>query len=191
MNTKKRECIEYALHAYDTFWDYYKKTLDERNQLLNNYMIFVGIPVSIIGLFIEKSKNDIHIFSYIFVIFLLMIFILGVVIYNSYIIESCVSERYLKRIVCITNYLIQNYNQYCINVFEEAYNLNGLFLNKINSKWQRVNKSSILIIMNTGILIGIFLLLFNDIKWYLIILLSIFSILLHIIIFIFHNRDDK
>lgn len=31
MNSKEKDCIEYALHAYDIFWDYYKKTLDERN----------------------------------------------------------------------------------------------------------------------------------------------------------------
>lgn len=32
----EKNIIEYALHAYDTFWEYYKKTLDERNHILNN-----------------------------------------------------------------------------------------------------------------------------------------------------------
>ena len=48
----EKNIIDYALHAYDTFWEYYKKTLDERNHILNNYLIFVGIPISIIGFFI-------------------------------------------------------------------------------------------------------------------------------------------
>ena len=35
MEYREKDCIEYALHIYDTFWDYYKKTLDERNQIIN------------------------------------------------------------------------------------------------------------------------------------------------------------
>lgn len=36
----KKDIIEYALHAYDTFWEYYKKTLDERNQILRESFKF-------------------------------------------------------------------------------------------------------------------------------------------------------
>ena len=36
MKSKDKTCIEYALHAYDILWDYYKKTLDERNHILKN-----------------------------------------------------------------------------------------------------------------------------------------------------------
>lgn len=59
MERKEIESIEYALHVYDIFWDYYKKTLDERNQIINNYMAFVGIPITIVGLFIDKIKNNV------------------------------------------------------------------------------------------------------------------------------------
>lgn len=56
MKSKDRDCIEYALHAYDTFWNYYKKTLDERNKIINNYIIIIGVPVSVIGVVIERKK---------------------------------------------------------------------------------------------------------------------------------------
>lgn len=41
MESNEKESIEYALHVYDTFWDYYKKTLDERNQIINNYIVLL------------------------------------------------------------------------------------------------------------------------------------------------------
>lgn len=65
--SNKKETIEYALHAYDTFWEYYKKTLDERNHILNNYLVFVGIPTSIIGVFIKNIKNNLNNYKFIII----------------------------------------------------------------------------------------------------------------------------
>ena len=55
--TEKYPDIEYVLHIYDTIWDYYKKSLDERTQLFNNYIVFVGIPISAVGIIAERLRK--------------------------------------------------------------------------------------------------------------------------------------
>lgn len=185
MEPQKRECIEYALHAYDTFWSYYKKTLDERNQILNNYMVFVGVPISVTGLLIEKISHNISYYSSWFILAFTIILVLGIVIYESYITESFISERYLKQIKCITNHLVQNYDNLYKNVFKELYTLDALFLDSGASHKHRFRKSFIIVTINTGIIIGIFGLIFlKNIKWYYILFAIIISFFVHIMIFI-------
>lgn len=73
--------IEYVLHIYDTIWDYYKKTLDERTQILNNYIVFVGIPISVVGIIAERlGENIIYYFKEIICI-LFLIVLIGIVIF--------------------------------------------------------------------------------------------------------------
>ncbi len=187
--SNKNKSIEYALHAYDTYWDYYKKTLDERNQILNNYLLFVGIPISIVSIFIEKIKNHIDNYYNAIILFLSIILILGIVIYNSYVIESFVSQRYLNQIKYITEYLINNFDKDYNNIFKEAYKLDHLFLDENNSEKQRINKSFIIIIVNTMIMITVFLMIFrNGLKWCYIVLSFTVSIVIHSIIFIYQKQ---
>lgn len=183
-----KECIDYALHAYDIFWDYYKKTLDERNQIINNYMIFIGLPISLIAIFIENITDKITFFSGHFILFLLMFFILGIVIYNTYIIESYVSERYLNQLKHITNYLIQNYDEKYKNVFKETYNLQHLFLDNKNSLNQRTNKCFIIFIINTTILIYLFCFIFNSFNsWNTLFIPFVSSVLIHLTFYIYNK----
>ncbi len=194
METREKECIEYALHAYDVFWEYYKKTLDERNQILNNYMIFVGVPISVMGIIVEKIKNAI---SYYFgwIIFALVIILLfGIVIYNAYIVESFISERYLKQIKNITEYLIRHFDINYKKVFSEVYSLDNLFLNRKDSAKHRLRKSALVIIVNTmiiGSIISIISITYLDeIKWYCVFSALTLSFFIHRTIFIYHKRYE-
>lgn len=155
----EKDTIEYALHAYDTFWEYYKRTLDERNNILNNYMVFVGIPISIIGVFIENIKTNFSSYRNIIVLLLSIIFVLGIIIYSTYIIESLVSQRYLQKIAHITHYLITHFDGEYHNVFNETYGLKNLFLDDTKSKTQRINKSFIIVVVNTISIIGLSLII--------------------------------
>lgn len=190
MKPYEKDSIEYALHIYDIYWDYYKKTLDERNQILNNYIIFVGIPSSIIGIMINKIMN--HIKDYFIWIALVFIFILvlGVIIYDTYVVESFISERYIKKINHVAKYLIENHDKKYKNVFSENYNLNDVLLDTRNSQIHRVGKSFIIIILNTMILVSIFCLFYVDsLKWYYIFLPLAGSVFVHMIIFKYRKKE--
>lgn len=187
----KKETIEYALHAYDTFWEYYKRTLDERNHILNNYLVFVGIPISIIGIFIENIKTNLNNYRFIIVLVLSIIYILGIVIFNTYIIKNIVSQRYLKKIRRITQYLITNFDKEYNNVFRETYGLEDLFLDNKNSQRQCINKSFIIIVVNTMVIIALFLLLLDILIWYKLLLSILVSVIIHVIIYFYHNRHIK
>lgn len=186
----EKDTIEYALHAYDTFWEYYKRTLDERNHILNNYLVFVGIPTSIIGVFIENIKNNLNNYRFIFILVLSIVYILGIVIYSTYVIESIVSQRYLKKINHITQYLITHFDTKYNNVFSESYELGDLFLDNKNSYKQRINKSFIIIIINT-ILIVLILLLFDVLIWCQLLLSIIISAITHFAICFYYNKQIK
>lgn len=185
----EKNTIEYALHAYDTFWEYYKRTLDERNHILNNYLAFVGIPTSIIGVFIENIKNNLNTYRFIIVLVLSIIYILGLVIYSTYVIENIVSQRYLKKINHITQYLIIHFDKKYNNVFLETYELGDLFLDYKNSQRQHINKSFIIIVVNTMIMIVLFLLIVNDLTWYRLLLSISISVIIHVVIYFYHNRQ--
>lgn len=184
------KCIEYALHSYDIFWDYYKKTLDERNQILNNYLLFIGIPISIVGIIVENKIAVISQYSLLIALVLIVILSLGIVIYDAYIVESFISERYLQQIRKITNYLILNYDNTYNNVFKKTYTLNHLFLNETASQTHRIRKSFVIVIINTVITVGIVcLIFFNYTRWYHILISFIISIFIHIIIFIYNKQS--
>ena len=185
----EKNTIEYALHAYDTFWEYYKRTLDERNHILNNYLAFVGIPTSIIGVFIENIKNNLNTYRFIIVLVLSIIYILGLVIYSTYVIENIVSQRYLKKINHITQYLIIHFDKKYNNVFLETYELGDLFLDYKNSQRQHINKSFIIIVVNTMIMIVLFLLIVDDLTWYRLLLSISISVIIHVVIYFYHNRQ--
>lgn len=189
MEVQEKDCIEYALHAYDTFWDYYKRTLDERNQILNNYIIVVGIPISLIGITIERLKDDISYCLDWIVLAFVVVLIFGIVIYNAYIVESFISERYLKKIEHITEYLMQHYDENYRGVFSEAYSLDKIFLDKNESQKHKLRKGFLVIIINTIIIIGIIYLKFlkQKIKYYIFwgVLVSLF---VHMVIFVYHWR---
>ena len=191
MKSKDKTCIEYALHAYDILWDYYKKTLDERNHILNNYIIVVGIPISIIGIVIEKIKRNIIFYSDWIFLALIVILLFGIVIYDAYVVESFISERCLKQIKHITQYLTQHYDNSYGKVFSEAYSLDKIFLNREQSPKHRLKKSFLVIISNTVIIISMFYIRFlNKTKWYYILIAFAISIFIHMAIFIYHERKE-
>lgn len=118
-----------------------------------------------------------------------IIFVLGLIIYNCYIVESFVSERYLKQITNITEYLIQNYDMYFNDVFKKSYDLRGVFLNKSQSQNHRLRKTAIIFVINTSIIISLyFLVCLKNFKWYYILLVIIISFMTHFAIFIYHKR---
>lgn len=188
MKKKDKICIDYALHAYDIFWDYYKKTLDERNKIINNYIVFVGIPISIIGIVYEKIKDIISAYSELIAWGFVFIFLFGIVFYEAYVVESIVSEKYLCKIEEITQFLIQNYDKKFRNVFSNTYSLDNLFLNSKKSQRHKLRKSFIFIVVNTSIFICIAFLFQNKVKSFSAIMFAIFSILIHIAIFMKHKR---
>lgn len=187
----EKDTIKYALHAYDTFWEYYKRTLDERHHILNNYLVFVGIPTSIVGFFMENIKTNLNNYRFIIVLVLLIIYILGIVIFSTYVIENIVSQRYLKKIHHITQYLITHFDKKYNKVFKETYGLEDLFLDNENSQRQRVNKSFIIIVVNTIIIIALFLLLLDILIWYQLLLSIFISVIIHVVIYSYYNRQIK
>ncbi len=190
--SQEKECIEYALHIYDIYWDYYKKTIDERNQILNNYIVFVGIPISIMGILIESAGNIIEHYLYVVIFILIMILVLGLVIYSSYIVESFVSERYLKQIEKVTGYLTDNHDVSYGKVFSELYSLDDVFLSKKASQYQRIRKCAIIVIINTGILFSITYLCFEKyIKCYEFLAIGILSVVLHYLLFYYHKKVER
>lgn len=192
MEHREKDCIEYALHIYDTFWDYYKKTLDERNQIINSYMVFVGIPITIVGLFTDNIISNINNYNYWIMLVLVIILILGIVIFNAYIVESFISEKYLKRIKLITDYLQENFDSSYKKVFSKLYTLNDLFLNSKASQRHRLGKSSIIIVGNTALVVGIFCLTQKFVfRWYNIILSVFFSGFIHMCIFLYQKRANQ
>ncbi len=180
MESREEKCIEFALHAYDTFWNYYKKTLDERNQILNSYIIFVGIPVSVVGIYIDKIKDNISDYTNWFVFALVIILFLGIIIFDAYIVESFISEKYLHKIKQIVEYLEINYDSKYNEVFNKVYTLDGLFLNNRNSQKHRLRKSAIIFVINTVIISGIFCLISKiNLGWCSTIISFFLSIFIH------------
>lgn len=109
-----------------------------------------------------------------------IILILGIVIFNTYIVESFISEKYLSKIKHITDYLQKNYDDSYKNVFGKLYNLNDLFLDSKASQRHRLRKSVIIIVVNTGLIISIYCLIQKCVfKWYNIILCILISIFIH------------
>ena len=152
-------------------------------------MIFVGIPIAVIGIIIEKKDFNLHFYSNWFILALTIILLLGIIIYDAFIVESFVSERYLKQIRNITEYLKQNYDNTYEKVFSRSYDLNNIFLNNKDSQKQRIRKSLIIFIINTAIITGIICLCFIDYaEWYFIFLSFPISLLIHISIFIYHKQ---
>ena len=151
--------IEYVLHIYDTIWDYYKKTLDERTQLLNNYIVFVGIPISAVGIIAERLGENIANFIQEIIGILILILLIGIVIFLMYIKESAVSRKYLTRIEVITDFLIERYDSDSDGLFSRLYGLDDLFHPETTAMNIRLGKGLILPIINSGILVGIFYLL--------------------------------
>lgn len=157
--TEKYPDIEYVLHIYDTIWDYYKKTLDERTQLLNNYIVFVGIPISAVGIIAERLGENIANFIQEIIGILILILLIGIVIFLMYIKESAVSRKYLTRIEVITDFLIERYDSDSDGLFSRLYGLDDLFHPDPMAMNIRLEKGLILPIINSGILVGIFYLL--------------------------------
>lgn len=168
-----------------------KKHYDERNKIINNYIIIIGVPVSVIGVVIERIKNKINLYTNWIALFLAIVLILGFIIYDAYIVESFVSEKYLDKINAITEYLQQNFDKKFKKVFSVVYSLDILFLNEKESQKHRLRKGFVIAIINTVIIIGInIFLLFNQVKSFCIVLSIIFSFFIHYGIFSCHKKKE-
>lgn len=186
--------IEYVLHIYDTIWDYYKKTLDERTQLLNNYIVFVGIPISAVGIIAERLGENIANFIQEIIGILILILLIGIVIFLMYIKESAVSRKYLTRIEVITDFLIEKYDSDSEGLFSRLYGLDDLFHPDPMAMNIRLEKGLILPIINSGILVGIFYLLttyhLNTVQMALIFVISL-AIQIIVFVVVYRTPDRR
>lgn len=186
--------IEYVLHIYDTIWDYYKKTLDERTQLLNNYIVFVGIPISAVGIIAERLGENIANFIQEIIGILILILLIGIVIFLMYIKESAVSRKYLTRIEVITDFLIEKYDSDSEGLFSRLYGLDDLFHPDPMAMNIRLGKGLILPIINSGILVGIFYLLttyhLNTVQMALIFVISL-AIQIIVFVAVYRTPDSR
>lgn len=186
--------IEYVLHIYDTIWDYYKKTLDERTQLLNNYIVFVGIPISAVGIIAERLGENIANFIQEIIGILILILLIGIVIFLMYIKESAVSRKYLTRIEVITDFLIEKYDSDSEGLFSRLYGLDDLFHPDPMAMNIRLGKGLILPIINSGILVGIFYLLttyhLNTVQMALIFVISL-AIQIIVFVVVYRTSDRR
>lgn len=186
--------IEYVLHIYDTIWDYYKKTLDERTQLLNNYIVFVGIPISAVGIIAERLGENIANFIQEIIGILILILLIGIVIFLMYIKESAVSRKYLTRIEVITDFLIEKYDSDSEGLFSRLYGLDDLFRPDPMAMNIRLGKGLILPIINSGILVGIFYLLttyhLNTVQMALIFVISL-AIQIIVFVVVYRTPDRR
>lgn len=192
--TEKYPDIEYVLHIYDTIWDYYKKTLDERTQLLNNYIVFVGIPISAVGIIAERLGENIANFIQEIIGILILILLIGIVIFLMYIKESAVSRKYLTRIEVITDFLIEKYDSDSEGLFSRLYGLDDLFHPDPMAMNIRLGKGLILPIINSGILVGIFYLLtayhLNAVQMALIFVISL-AIQIIVFVVVYRTPDRR
>lgn len=186
--------IEYVLHIYDIIWDYYKKTLDERTQLLNNYIVFVGIPISAVGIIAERLGENIANFIQEIIGILILILLIGIVIFLMYIKESAVSRKYLTRIEVITDFLIEKYDSDSEGLFSRLYGLDDLFHPDPMAMNIRLGKGLILPIINSGILVGIFYLLttyhLNTVQMALIFVISL-AIQIIVFVVVYRTPDRR
>lgn len=186
--------IEYVLHIYDTIWDYYKKTLDERTQLLNNYIVFVGIPISAVGIIAERLGENIANFIQEIIGILILILLIGIVIFLMYIKESAVSRKYLTRIEVITDFLIEKYDSDSEGLFSRLYGLDDLLHPDPMAMNIRLGKGLILPIINSGILVGIFYLLttyhLNTVQMALIFVISL-AIQIIVFVVVYRTPDRR
>ena len=192
--TEKYPDIEYVLHIYDTIWDYYKKSLDERTQLFNNYIVFVGIPISAVGIIAERLGENIANFIQEIIGILILILLIGIVIFLMYIKESAVSRKYLTRIEVITDFLIERYDSDSEGLFSRLYGLDDLFHPDPMAMNIRLGKGLILPIINSGILVGIFYLLttyhLNTVQMALIFVISL-AIQIIVFVAVYRTPDSR
>ena len=192
--TEKYPDIEYVLHIYDTIWDYYKKSLDERTQLFNNYIVFVGIPISAVGIIAERLGENIANFIQEIIGILILILLIGIVIFLMYIKESAVSRKYLTRIEVITDFLIEKYDSDSEGLFSRLYGLDDLFHPDPMAMNIRLGKGLILPIINSGILVGIFYLLttyhLNTVQMALIFVISL-AIQIIVFVVVYRTPDRR
>ena len=196
-NSSKKEKypdIEYVLHIYDTIWDYYKKSLDERTQLFNNYIVFVGIPISAVGIIAERLGENIANFIQEIIGILILILLIGIVIFLMYIKESAVSRKYLTRIEVITDFLIERYDSDSDGLFSRLYGLDDLFHPETTAMNIRLGKGLILPIINSGIMVGIFYLLaeyhLNAVQMALIFVISL-AIQIIVFVAVYRTPDSR
>ena len=132
--------IQLIIDEYKILWDYYKKTLDERNEMFKNYSIFIGIPTTILSVVPQFLS------SYLWVIGLLLIIVslIGISICYTYISECITSNRYLYKIDEIRSYLTNHFK-----LPENLLNSNDTFNNKKTNIIVKASKCFPLCILNS------------------------------------------
>lgn len=99
---QKEVLLKYAMDEYKIIWDYYKHTIQERENSYDRYFKVIAFPGTVISGLITLSNSlsfDNARKLILFASFSLgIISIVGISIYITYILEMIVSERYLKLI---------------------------------------------------------------------------------------------
>jgi len=130
---------EYVFREYQILWNHYHKTLEERNNMLKNYCLFIGVSGTVLALLPHHSILGESISG----LFLIMITALGTIFNIIYVSECVTADRYLKKISEIR--LILNKNLNVPNtVFRTSDTYNSEYFNIFN----KVVKISPLCIIN-------------------------------------------
>jgi len=86
---------EYVFKEYQILWNHYQKTLDERNNMLKNYYLLIGIPSTALALLPYHSILSEGISG-----LLLLVTVLGILFSFTYVSECITAdcERYIFRV---------------------------------------------------------------------------------------------
>ena len=98
--------LDFVLEEYKILWDYYKKTLEQRNEMIKNYSLFMGILSAILAII----PNFVNINNKIIVVLLIAASFIGLSISFSYMSESITSRRYLRKIAEISEIITSETN---------------------------------------------------------------------------------
>jgi hypothetical protein len=124
LSEKELDCI---IKEYEILWDYYKKTLDERNNMFKNFSMFIGILSVVLSIAPNlTAMNTILAGSLVIVISLI-----GISFSLIFISECKTSDKYLKKIREIREVIVLS-----TNIPPKVYNsddtLNSRTINIIN-----------------------------------------------------------
>ena len=131
---------EYVFKEYQILWNHYQKTLDERNNMLKNYCLLIGIPSTALALLPYHSILSESISG----LLLMVIAVLGILFSFTYVSECITADRYLKKISEIRKILNKS-----LNVPDIVFRTNDTYNSKHFNLFNKVVKVMPLCVINT------------------------------------------
>ena len=152
-NSLSEKEFDYILEEYKILWSYYKKTLDERNEMLKNYSLFVGIT----SIFLTFIYNIININNILAGVLLIVTALIGVSISYIYTSECITSQRYLNKIAEIRQIIVSN-----TNIPSQLYNSKDTYNSNIINIINKLTKCLPLYLLNSiALFVGIYFIASN------------------------------